>query len=319
MKAIIYKKFGPPEVLQLEEVDKPSPNIDEVLIKIHASTVTKEEPGFRSSPGFNGFLKPKNPILGEELAGEIEAVGENVTRFKVGDRVYGIDWYGAHAEYKCMPQDKALVHMPSNMSFEEAASVPNGAVTALPFLREAGEIQAEQKVLINGASGSVGTAAVQLAKHFGAEVTAVCSTGNMELVRSLGADDVVDYTREDFTQRSQIYDIIFDAVGKLTFSGSKDSLTHTGVYLTTVPTPGLMVRALLTRRGGGKKVRFMAAGLRSAEKKIDDLKYITALIEASQFRAVIDRSYPLEELAQAHRYVEGGHKKGNVVIVARAE
>lgn len=319
MKAVVYRKFGPPEVLQVEEVEKPAPKADEILIRIHAATVVKEEPDWRRSPGFNGFIRPRNPILGQELAGEIEAVGKDVTRFEVGDRVYGIDNYGAYAEYKCMPEGKALVRMPSNMSFEEAASVPNGALTALPFLREAGEIQAGQKVLINGASGSVGTAAVQLAKHFGAEVTGVCSTANLDLVRSLGADAVVDYTQDDFTSSDQIFDIIFDTVGKISFAGSQGSLAPSGIYLTTVPTPGHMLRALFTRRSRGKKVRFMATGMRSAEKKIADLEFLTELIKAGRLEAVIDRRYPLEDMAEAHRYVEGGHKNSNVVIVVRQE
>lgn len=319
MRAVVYRKFGPPEVLQLEEVEKPVPLDDEVLIRIYAATVVKEEPDWRRSPGFNGFRKPRNPILGQELAGEIEAVGPDVTRFSVGDRVYGIDSYGAYAEYKCMPESKALVRMPANMSYQEAASVPNGALTALPFLREAGEIQAGQRVLINGASGSVGTAAVQLAKHFGAEVTGVCSTANLDLVRSLGADTVVDYTREDFTDTAHVYDIIFDTVGKISYGGSKHSLTPSGIFLTTVPTPGIMVRTLLTRRSSGKKVRFIAAGLRPVDKKIKDLNFLNQVIEGGHFRAVIDRRYKLEEMPDAHRYVEGGHKKGNVVITVRSE
>lgn len=319
MKAIVYRKFGPPEVLQLEEVEKPFPQDDEVLIRIYAATVVKEEPDWRRSPGFNGFRRPRNPILGQEFAGEIEAVGSEVTRFKMGDRVYGIDGFGAYAEYKCIHESKALVRMPAGMSYLEAASVPNGALTALPFLREAGEIKAGQKVLINGASGSVGTAAVQLAKHFGAEVTGVCSTANLDLVRSLGADAVVDYTQEDFTNTGQVYDLIFDTVGKISYGGSRLCLAPSGIYLATVPTPAIMARALLSRVGGGQKVRFMATGLRSVDKKIVDLNYLNEVIESGHYKAVIDRTYPLEEMAEAHRYVEAGHKKGNVVIQVRPE
>ncbi len=314
MKAIVYEKFGPPEVLQLKEVDKPTPKDHEVLIRIYAGTVTIEEPGWRASPGFNGFLKPRNPILGEEFAGEIEAVGKEVKRFKAGDQIFGIDSYGAHAEYKCIPEDKALVLKPSNMAYEEAAAVPNGALTALPFLRDKGNIQSGQNILIYGASGSVGTAAVQLAKYYGTEVTGVCSTANLEMVKSLGADHVIDYTQEDFTKNGKTYDIIYDTVGKRSFSECKGSLTESGVYLTTVPTPAIMLQALWPAKRGGKQAKFMAAGLRPAREKVKDLKFLRELIEAEKFKAVIDKRYPLEEMAEAHRYVETGRKKGNVVI-----
>ena len=313
MKAIVYTKFGPPEVLQLQEVEKPSPKKNEVLIKIHATTVVKEDPDMRASPGFNGFLKPRNPILGQELAGDIESIGKDVTRFKPGDQVFGFDMFGAYAEYKCMPENGALAIKPANMSYEETVSVPNGALTALPFLRDKGNIQSGQNILIYGASGSVGTAAVQLAKYYETTVTGVCSTANLELVKSLGADQVIDYTREDFTNNGQTYDIIYDTVGKRTFAECKGSLTDDGTYLTTVPTPGIMLKALWPAKSG-KKVKFMAAGLRSASKKVKDLDFLRKLIEAEKFKAVIDRHYPLEEIAEAHRYVEKGHKKGNVVI-----
>jgi NADPH:quinone reductase-like Zn-dependent oxidoreductase len=313
MKAIVYTKFGPPEVLQLQEVEKPTPKENEVLIKIFTTSVVKEDPDMRRSPGFNGFLKPRNPILGQEFAGEIEAVGTDVTRFKASDQVFGFDMFGASAEYKCIREDKALAIKPTNMTFEEAVSVPNGALTALPFLRDKGQIQSGQSVLIYGASGSVGTAAVQLAKTYGTTVTGVCSTTNLELVKSLGADQVVDYTKEDFTENGESYDIIYDTVGKLPFAQCKNSLTDNGTYLTTVPTPGIMLKAIWPTKSG-VKVKFLAAGLRSASEKIKDLTFLTELIEAGEFKAVIDRSYPLEEMAEAHRYVEKGHKKGNVVI-----
>ena len=314
MKAIVYTKFGPPDVLQLKEVKKPTPKATEVLIKIVATTVVKEDPDMRASPGFNGILKPRNPILGQELAGEVEAIGRDVTQFKPGDQVFGIDSFGAYAEYKCMPENGALAIKPTDMSFKEAASVPNGALTALPFLRDKGNIQSGQTVLIYGASGSVGTAAVQLARYYGAKVTGVCSTANLEMVKSLGAEQVIDYTREDFTKNCNTYDIIFDTVGKRSFLECKGSLTEEGIYLATVPTPVMMLQVLWPARKSSKKAKFVAAGLRPASEKIKDLVFLTELIEAGKITAVIDRCYPLEHMAEAHRYVEKGHKKGNVVI-----
>jgi NADPH:quinone reductase-like Zn-dependent oxidoreductase len=314
MKAIVYTKFGPPEVLQLQEVEKPTPKTNEVLIKIMATTVVKEDPDMRHSPGFNGFLKPRNPVLGQEFAGEIETVGSAVNRFKPGDQVFGIDNFGAYAEYKCMPENGALAIKPSNLNHAEAASIPNGALTALPFLRDKGAIQSGQSVLIYGASGSVGAAALQLAKYYGAQVTGVCSTANLEWVKSLGADQVIDYTQRDFTENSKTYDILFDTVGKCSFSKCKGSLSDEGIYLTTVPTPAIMLQALWTAKSGGKKVKFLAAGLRPASEKVKDLIFLTELIEAGKMKAVIDRVYPLEQMAEAHRYVGAGHKKGNVVI-----
>jgi NADPH:quinone reductase-like Zn-dependent oxidoreductase len=314
MKAIVYTKFGPPEVLQLQEMEKPTPKANEVLIKIVATTVVKEDPDMRASPGFNGFLKPRHPILGQELAGEIEATGKDVTRFKQGNQVFGIDMFGAYAEYKCMPEDGVLAIKPVNLSYEEAASLPNGALTALPFLRDKGKIHSGQTVLIYGASGSVGAAAVQLARYYGAKVTGVCSTSNLEWVKSLGADQVIDYTQEDFTENGKTYDIIFDTVGKRSFSECKGLLTDEGIYLSTVPTPAIMLYALWTAKRGSKKVKFAATGLRPAREKIKDLVFLKELIEAGKFKAVIDRCYPLQQMVEAHRYVQQGHKKGNVVI-----
>jgi NADPH:quinone reductase-like Zn-dependent oxidoreductase len=316
MKAIVYTKFGPPEVLHLQDVEKPTPKDNEVLIKIYATTVVKEDPDMRASPGFNGLLKPRNPILGQELAGEIEATGNAVTRFRPGDQVFGIDMFGAYAEYKCMPENGALAIKPANLSYEEAASIPNGALTALPFLRDKGKIQSGQTVLIYGASGSVGAATVQLVRYYGAKVTGVCSTANLEWVKSLGADQVIDYSQEDFTENGKTYDIIFDTVGKLSFSACKGSLTDAGIYLTTVPTPVILLQALWPAKSGSKKVKFAATGLRPASEKIKDLVFLTELIEAGKIKPVIDRCYPLEQMAEAHRYVEQGHKKGNVVITA---
>jgi NADPH:quinone reductase-like Zn-dependent oxidoreductase len=314
MKAIIYTKFGPPEVLQLKEVEKPTPKANEVLIKIFATTVVKEDPDMRAAAGINGIFKPRNPILGQELAGEVEATGKEVTRFQPGDKVYAMCMYGAYAEYLCMPETGALAHKPANMSYEEAASVPNGALTALHFLRDKGKLQRGQTALIYGASGSVGSAAVQLAKYYGAEVTGVCSNANLEMVRSLGAEKAIDYAKEDFTLHEETYDLIFDTVGKSSFSRCKSSLKKNGVYLTTIPMPGTMFQVLWTSLRGGKKVQFAAAGLQPAAKKAKDLLFLKELIEAGAFKAVIDRRYPLEQMAEAHRYVTQGHKRGNVVI-----
>ena len=313
MKAIVYTKFGPPDVLQLKEVEKPTPKDNEVLIRIYATTVAAEDPGMRGSPGLNGLRKPRKKILGFYLAGEIESVGKDVELFRIGDRVFGYTGMslGAYAEYICRPEAGVLAMKPANMTYEEAVAVPNGALTALFFLRDKGNIQSGQKALIYGASGAVGTAAVQLAKYFGAEVTGVCSTTNLELVKSLGADKVIDYTKEDFTKDGQTYDIIFDTVGKTSFSRCKGSLTQEGVYLSAVP---IIIPMLWTSRFGSKKAIFVATGLRAPSEKAKDLIFLKELIEAGKIKAVIDKRYPLEQTAEAHRYVDKGHKKGNVVI-----
>ena len=322
MKAIVCTKYGPADVLQLKKVEKPTPKENEVLIRVFGAAVNSTDPTFRLgkpfiSRLFTGLIKPKNPIPGDVLAGEIEAVGKDVKLFKKGDQVYGATGtnLGAHAEYKCLPEDEALAIKPVNMTYGEAAAIVDGALTALPFLRDKGKIQSGQKVLINGASGSVGTAAVQLAKHFGAEVTGVCSTTNLELVKSLGADKVIDYTKEDFTKTDQTYDIIFDTVAKSSFSRCKNSLTQKGVYLTTLPTLTIMFQVLWTSKIGSKKAKFMAAGLRASSEKAEDLIFLKELIEAGKLKSAIDKSYLLEQMAEAHRYVEKGHKKGNVVII----
>ncbi|MFC1921712.1 NAD(P)-dependent alcohol dehydrogenase [Chloroflexota bacterium] len=325
MKAIVYTEYGPPEVLQLKEVEKPTPMDDEVLIKIFATAVTTGDANARGfthvPPGFGplprlmfGITGPRKPIIGADLAGEIEAAGKDVNSFNKGDQVYGIDGnnLGSYAEYVCRSEDGALALKPANMSYEEAAAVPFGACTALYFLREKANIQSGQKVLINGASGGVGIYAVQLAKYFGTEVTGVCSTKNLELVKSLGADKVVDYTKEEFTQNGETYDIIFDVVGgKISFSKCRNSLKQNGFFLAVAGGLKEAIQMLWTSVVGSKKVIF--GGGMASERK-DYLLFLNELIEAGKIKAVIDRHYPLEQTAEAHRYVEEGHKRGNVVI-----
>ncbi|OWY68787.1 NAD(P)-dependent alcohol dehydrogenase [cyanobacterium TDX16] len=318
MKAIICTEYGSPEVMQLKEVEKPTPKDNEVLIRIHATTVTSADLRLRKADPFAvrffyGFIKPKkSAILGSELAGEIEAVGKNVTQFQAGDKVFagaGIG-LGANAEYICLPEAGAIAIKPINMTYEEAAAIPFGATTSLIFLRNKGKIQSGQKVLIYGASGALGTAAVQLAKYFGTEVTGVCSTANLELVKSLGADAVIDRTQEDFTKNGKTYDIIFDTVGKSSFSGCLRSLKQKGIYLRAVHINlSPILRGLWTSITSSKKV----IGGIAIERK-EDLIFLKELIEAGKIRSVIDRRYPLEQTAEAHRYVEQGHKKGSVVI-----
>ena len=321
MKAIVYTKYGPPDVLQLKEVEKPTPKENEVLVRIHATTVTAVDGFYRKGYPFiarldAGLIRPKKTTLGTELSGEIEAVGVGVKRFKEGDQVFGSTSpnSGAHAEYVCLPEDGVLAIKPANMAYEDAAATPYGAGTALHFLRDKANIQSGGKVLINGASGAVGTYALQLAKYFGAEVTGVCSSTNVELVKSLGADEVIDYTKEDFTQTGGTYDVIIDAIGKSSFSRCKGSLKQKGIYLTTVPTLAILIQMLWTSKIGSKKAMIAFAGLRPQSEKTKDLVLITGLIEAGKIKPVIDRRYPLEQISEAHSYVEKGHKKGNVVI-----
>lgn len=321
MKAIIYTQYGSPDVLRLAEVEKPTPQNNEVLVKIMATTVTATDSTFRkgiqfSARAFTGLIRPKNRILGDVLAGEIEAVGPEVTLFKPGDQVFGSSGtgFGAHTEYICLPEDGALAIKPANLTYDEAVAVYDGTLTALPFLRDTANIQPGQKVLINGASGSIGTAAVQLAKYFGADVTGVCSKANVELVKSLGADNVIDYTQEDFSQSGQTWDIIFDTVGKSSFSRCKNSLTQNGVYLSTVLGPGILLQMLWTSLVGSKKAKITFAGMRSPREKAEDLTFLKGLVEAGKMKPVIDKRYTLEQIVEAYRHVETGHKKGNVVI-----
>jgi NADPH:quinone reductase-like Zn-dependent oxidoreductase len=322
MKAIVCTRYGPPDVLQLKEVEKPSPGDDEVLVKIRATTVTSGDVWIRSStfsPWFwligrimYGLTKPRKKIPGNELAGEIESVGKTVSAFKEGDQVFGIVWEtsfgGAYSEYKCLPVNGVSIK-PSGMSYEEAAAVPIGGLTALHLLRKGG-IRSGQKVLVYGASGSVGTFAVQLSKHFGADVTGVCSTGNIEMVISLGADRVIDYTREDFRENGETYDIVFDAVRKTSFSKCRNLLTEKGTFI-TVDWP--IATALWASIVGRRKVVYGIA------KRIEDLTFLRELIEAGHLKSFIDRRYSLSEAAEAHRYVEEGHKKGNVVLTVASE
>jgi NADPH:quinone reductase-like Zn-dependent oxidoreductase len=316
MKAAIYTEFGPPEVLHISEVEKPVPGENDVLIRIYATTVAKEDPDMRNSPGINGFAKPKKPILGMYLSGVIEAVGEGVTRFLVGDQVYGSAALklGAYAEYICLPEDAALVNKPDTLSHQQAAAVPNGAITTIPFLMYLGKVKPGDEVLITGASGTVGTSAVQLAKYFGARVTGICSTTKIDLVQSLGADKVIDYTQEDFAQNGQIYDVIFDTVGSSSFSHSQNSLKPRGDYLTTVPTLEIVPHLLNPLKNRTKTVKFAATALRPTRKKIVDLGIINQIIEKGKYLPVIDKVFPLEEIAAAHKYVSEGHKTGDVVI-----
>lgn len=322
MKAIVYTQYGPADVLHLQDVEKPTPKDNEVLIKVHAASVTAGDCNARGfvfvPPGFSfmarlmfGFRKPKQPILGTELSGEIVEVGRDVRRLKKGDQVFGLSAkFGAYAEYICMADDASLALKPANLTFAEAASIPFGATAALYFLRDMAKLQPGQKVLMIGASGCTGVYAVQLAKYYGAEVTGVCSTRNLEMVRSLGADHVIDYTKEDFTQNGQTYDVILDMVpGKSAFARYKSSLKQNGLYLAGAGGLGVFAQMAWTALIGGKKV---IAGM--APNRIEDLVFLKELLEAGKIKPVIDRRYPLEQTAEAHRYADSGHKRGSVVI-----
>lgn len=318
MKAIVYTEYGSADVLNLMEVAKPIPKEREVLLKIHATTVNRTDCGFRTATPFivrffSGLFTPKNTILGSEFAGEIEAVGTDVSLFKKGDQVFGLSTFtfGTHAEYVCVSENGSIAAKPTNMAYDEAAAICEGAYLALNVLRGFG-IQRGQKILINGATGSIGSAAVQLARHFGAEITAVGNTKNLELIKSLGADAVIDYTKNDFTKIDKTFDFVFDAVGKSSFFRCKKLLKPNGIYISTEL--GYLWQnvflALLTPLFGGKKVLFPIPN----DTK-EDILFFKELIETGQYRAVIDRTYPLEHVAEATRYVERGEKTGSVVIL----
>ncbi|MEW5756578.1 MAG: NAD(P)-dependent alcohol dehydrogenase [Pseudomonadota bacterium] len=323
MKAIVYERYGPPDVLQLKELEKPSPKDNEVLIRIHATTVTSADCRIRSLNvplGFGliarlvlGIRKPRQPILGTELAGEVESVGKAVSRFKVGDQVFAMSGakMGCYAKYKCMREDGALAHKPPNLTYDEAAALSFGGTTALDFLRR-GKLRSGEKVLINGASGGVGTAMVQLARHFGAEVTGVCSAANFDLVRSLGATHVIDYTKEDFTQNGATYDVIVDTAGTAPFSRSKASLKENGrLLLVLAGLPDMLPIPWVSMTSS----RRIIAG--PAAERAEDLRFLAELAGTGAFKPVIDRRFSFEQMAQAHRYVDIGHKKGNVSITLR--
>jgi NADPH:quinone reductase-like Zn-dependent oxidoreductase len=319
MRAVVHDRYGPPAVLRLEEVDRPVPKDDEVLVKVHATTVTRTDCGFRGAKPFfarifTGLRRPKRKVPGMELAGIVEAVGAAVSEFEVGDEVFGVRG-GANAEYISVRESGVLAHMPLSMSFEEAAAVCDGACTALSCLSRA-DLRKGRSIVIYGASGSIGTAAVQLAKYFEADVTAVCNTKNVELVTSLGADEVVDYLQEDFTKNGRTYDVIFDAVGKTSFRRCRRSLKPGGLFIET--DLGFMwhapLLALLTRWIGDRRARI---GIAKYRKK--DVLFLKELVEAGRYRAVIDRTYPLEQVIEATRYVETGEKTGNVVLTVSRE
>jgi len=317
MKAAVYTNYGPPEIVKITSVNKPVPKDNEVLIKVHASTVNRTDCGFRSANYFivrffSGLFRPKNKVLGCEYAGQIEAIGKNVTSFKIGDRVFGYNdaTFGAHAEYVIVKEDSAISTIPSDIEYDRAAAITEGAHYALCDIRAA-KITAGQNVLVNGATGAIGSAAVQIIKHLGATVTAVCATKHMDLVTSLGADKVIDYTKQDFTQLQEKFDVIFDAVGKSSYGKCKPLLKSKGIYMSTEL--GYMSQnpflALITPLFGGKKILFP---IPTSSKK--DVEFLKQLVVNKEFNPVIDKKYPLEQIVEAYTYVETGQKTGNVII-----
>lgn len=321
MKAIITTKYGSPNVLQLRNIEKPVPKDNEVLIKIHAATITTAETMMRTGYPligrlFMGLTKPKHAVSGSGFAGKIEGIGKKVQLFKIGDSVFGesLFHFGTYAEYVCIQEEGIIALKPENITYEDAAVVGDGPITSLNFLKKLARLQPGQRILINGASGSLGTAAVQLAKHYGAEITAVCSTRNLDLVKSLGADNVIDYTQEDFTINDKTYDVIYDTIGKSSFSKCKSSLTEKGAYISPVLGLPLLFQMLKTAIFGSKKALFSATGTLPVSTIRTFLQEIKKLMETGQLRSVIDKRYSLEQVAEAHRYIEKGHKTGNVVL-----
>jgi 2-desacetyl-2-hydroxyethyl bacteriochlorophyllide A dehydrogenase len=315
MKAAVCTSYGKPEVLQLKEVEKPTPKEDQILLKIHSSSVTSGDARVRRADPYVirlifGFKRPRKSILGVVVAGEVESVGSKVSKFKAGDKVFGTTGmsFGAHAQYQCISENGTLALIPENISYEEAAAIPFGGTASLHFLRK-GNVKAGEKILIYGASGALGTMAVQLAKDMGAEVTAVCSGKNTEMVNELGADKVIDYTKEDFTKNGETYDVIFDTIGKSSFSAGMKSLKKKGVMLLASAGMGLMLRGAVTSILGSKKV---ISGV--IKESAEDMQFFKKLIEAGKLKAVVDKVYALEEITMAHAHVDKGHKKGNVII-----
>ncbi len=321
MKAIISTKYGSPEVLELHEVEKPTPKDDEVLVKIHSTSVTAAHCAMRTGYPligrlFMGLFKPSNPISGTDFSGVVEDVGKNVRVFNVGDEVFGatdVDG-GTYAEYVTIKESGVILRKPKKMNFNEATAIVEGSMTALPFLRDHGLIKSGTKILIYGASGSIGTAATQIAKNFNANVTSVTSTSNLEWVKSLGADQVIDYVNEDFTKNGEKYDVIFDTVGKLAFKKVKSSLVDDGIYLYPGLNMSVIANMIKSSLFGGKKAIFVATGLLKSLEKKRNIKAIKDFIEEGKLKSVIDRKYDLADVVDAHRYVEHGHKKGNVVL-----
>jgi NADPH:quinone reductase-like Zn-dependent oxidoreductase len=326
MKAIVATGYGAPDVLKLQQVEKPQPKENEVLVKVHASSATTADGMMRTGKPYfgrlmTGLTKPKHAIPGTGFAGVVETVGKNVSTFKPGDRVFGETTLGfsTNAEFVAVPENGVILPMPKNMSYAEAATYGDGHVTSLNFLKKIAQIKPGQKVLINGASGSLGTAAVQLAKFFGAEVTGVTSTRNVGLVKSLGADHVIDYTKKDFTKVNETYDVFFDTVGKSSFSKSKKILSESGLYVSPVLKFSLLLQMMRTSVFGKKKAKFAATGLRSDAELKSMINELIEIFKKGRLKTVIDRQYPLEKVAEAHRYISAGHKKGNVVIVVEPE
>lgn len=324
MRAVVMTRYGSPDVLTVDSVPKPVPEEDEVLVRIHATVATPPDIAFRAAKpfvvrAFTGLWRPKHAIPGSSLAGVVEAVGAKVTRFAVGQRIHGATGIelGAYAEYRCLPEAGAIAAMPDETDFDAAVAMSEGYLTALPFLRDEAKLQPGQKILINGAAGSVGSSAVQLAHAMGAVVTGVCSGRNAELVRALGAARVIDYTQEDFTAEDGAYHVIFDAVGKSSFARCRATLKPGGVYMTTVPSLGILWQMLRTRRSSGKRALLATTGLRPDADKARDLEEMRQLVGTGKLRPVIDRRYLLEEIAAAHRHVESGHKRGSVVVMVR--